>query len=369
MVFFSALRLGTCIALELATLAGAVGGVCIGVGHAIEIAGDYFTAHEAVAATRSSGPIAYPSRLPSASLVVEHPEPVKTVFDASDDVLLAPIGAAPVVRVKPNRGGTSLSLRLDFANGARAAFKPEQIHPQSDPRREIAAYRIDRLLGIGHVPPTKPIKLALADLLEVADPRFRTYTTRRITEEATPRDGELRGAVYWWIPEIRDPWLDGVELHQPDAQQKLVSFMQPGAEIPERYKALVPQFAKCIVFDTIIDNGDRWSGSNTKISPDYKILYFMDNAMSFSRLSRGSESNWRLLSRMQVFPRGLIQKLRGLTVESLTAALDLGADPEGLGPLLTDEEIRAILARRDSVLALVDQLIAERGEDAVLALP
>lgn len=362
------LRLGTCIALELAAFAGALGGVCVGVGHAIDIAGDYLATHEAAAATRT-GPIAYPSRLPGASLVVEHPEPPKTVFAASDEVLLAPIGAAPVVRVKPNRGGTSLSLRLDFANGARAAFKPEQIHPQSDPRREIAAYRIDRLLGIGHVPPSKPIKLKLEDVLAAADPRFRTYTTRRITEEATPRNGELRGAVYWWIPEIRDPWLDGVELHQPQAVEQLMSFMQPGAEVPDKYKLLVPQFAKCIVFDTIIDNGDRWSGSNTKVSPDYRILYFMDNSLSFSRFSRGSENNWKLLSRMQVFPRGLIQKLRGLTVESVTAALDLGDDSTGLAPLLTDEEIRAIIARRDNVLAVVDQLIAERGEDAVLALP
>ena len=40
-----------------------------------------------------------------------------------------------------------------------SAFKPEQTFPQSDPRREIAAYRIDRLLRINHVAPAKAIAI------------------------------------------------------------------------------------------------------------------------------------------------------------------------------------------------------------------
>jgi hypothetical protein len=291
------------------------------------------------------------------------------VFGDSDDVLLGPIGAAPLVRVKPNQGGTSLSLRLDFANGARASFKPEQVWPQSDPRREIAAYRIDRLLGIGHVAPAKPIKLAVADLIAAAEPQLRTYTTKRLADEALAHGGELRGMVAWWIPEIRDARLDGHELHEPEAMQQLLGYLQIGAQVPPQYQELVPQFATCIVFDVIIDNSDRWSGANTKVSPDGKTLYFMDNTLSFSKFRHGHDNNLRPLARMQVFPRGLIERLRGLTLESVRAALSLGDDPVGLGPLLTDEEMRALLARRDHVVAHVDRLIAEFGEDAVLALP
>jgi hypothetical protein len=361
-------RLGTCIALELAVVVGAIGGLYVGVGHTIELAGNYLTTHEAAAATRER-PAVFPSRLPAGSLVIAVPEPPKTIFGDRDEALLAPIGAAPLVRVKPNHGGTSLSLRLEFANGARASFKPEQVWPQSDPRREIAAYRIDRLLGIGHVAPAKPIKLAVADLIAAADPQLRTYTTTRLADEALARGGELRGMAAWWIPEIRDARLDGHEMHEPEAMQQLLGYLQIGAQVPPEYQALVPQFAACIVFDVIIDNSDRWSGSNTKISPDGKTLYFMDNTLSFSKFQHGHDNNLRPLLRMQVFPRGLIERMRGLTLEAVRAALSLADDPVGLGPLLTDEEIRAILVRRDHVLEHVDRLIAQFGEDAVLALP
>ena len=136
--------------------AGAVGGLYLGVGKATEVAGGYLTGSEASAATPlvPLGPVATPVRLPRSYLEVAR-RPIESVYGAPDDELLAPLGASKVTRIKLNHGGTSLSLRLDFASGARAAFKPEQTHPQSDPRREIAAYRIDRLLGIGHVPPAK----------------------------------------------------------------------------------------------------------------------------------------------------------------------------------------------------------------------
>ena len=144
------------------------------------------------------------SRIPAATLELQPPAALPTVFDEPDDALLAPLGADAVTRVKPNRGGTSLSLRLDFANGSRAAFKPQQIHLQSEPRREIAAYRIDRLLGIGHVAPAKPAKFTVTELVAAADPQLRTVTTERILGETRKKDGEVRGFIAWWIPEIRD---------------------------------------------------------------------------------------------------------------------------------------------------------------------
>src|SRR6185503_3256520 len=234
-----------------------------------------------------------------------------------------PLGAAEVTRVKINHGGTSLSLRVDFANGARASFKPEQVWPQSDPRREVAAYRIYRLLGIGHVAPAKPIKLNLAAVIAAADPQLRTYTATRLADEAIARKGELRGMVAWWIPEIRDMWLDGLEMHDPEAMKRLVSYLQIGAQVPKQHKVLVEQLAVCIVYDVVIDNNDRFSGSNTKISPDKTTLYFMDNTLSFSRATHGHDMNLRPLLRMQVFPRGVIRKLRELTLESVTKALAL----------------------------------------------
>jgi hypothetical protein len=69
-----------------------------------------------------------------------------------------------------------------------------------------------------------------------------------------------------------------------------------------------------------------------------------------------------------VFPRALVGKIRAMTLASVTATLSAD-DGAGLGPLLEPEEIRAIIARRDNVIAYIDRLIAQHGEDAVLALP
>lgn len=363
------MRLGTCIALELALAAGTISGLYIGVGHTVRLAGDYLSERDAAAATVPPGRYAMPTHLPTASLEVKPPAAPATVFEAPDDVLLAPIGAAPVIKIRPNHGGTSLSLRLDFANGARASFKPEQTWPQSDPRREVAAYRIDRLLGIGHVPPSKPIQFTVEELINAAEPNIKTYVTRRLTDEGIARDGVLHGMVSWWIPEIRDAKIGKLRVDESESVDEWTGYLQIGVPIPPHYRSMVEQLATCIIFDIIVDNADRWSGSNTKASPDQKTLYFMDNTLSFSQFTWGHENNVRPMRRIQKFPRGLIQRIRGLTRESIEAALDLHGQDAGLGPLLKPEEIAAILTRRDHVLEYVDALIAQFGEDAVLALP
>lgn len=350
--------------------ASAISGIWLGVGHAIDSAGAYFTAREAHAATysRSSTSVA---RMPYSriDLTPEPGEAPVTVFGENDDALLAPLAAAPVVRAKINHGGTSLSIRLEFANGARAAFKPEQIHPQSDPRREIAAYRMDRLLRIGHVAPAKPVKFALTELLAAADPGTRNYVVNRINDEAKPKKGYLRGMAAWWIPEIRDAKLGGMDLHEKEAMELLLSYLQVGATIPANERTIVEQLATLIMFDVVIDNADRWTGSNTKVSPDQKTLYFMDNTLSFSRFRHGHDTNWKPFRRMQVFPRGLVQRLRGMTRESLRIALDLGNDDSELAPLLDEEEVDAIVARKNHMLDHIDKMIDKYGEEAVLALP
>jgi hypothetical protein len=361
-------RLGACIAFELAIAAGAMGGLWIGVGHGLRLAGTYLSERDAAAATVPP-PRAMPTHLPTASLKVDPPAAPKTVFEAPDDVLLAPLGGAPVIKIKPNHGGTSLSLRLDFANGARASFKPEQTWPQSDPRREVAAYRMDRLLGIGHVPPAKPISFTVAELINAAEPSFKTYVTTRLADEAIAREGVLHGMVSWWIPEIRDAKMGALRVDEVESIAAWTSYLQIGATIPPQHRVMTEQLATCIVFDIIVDNADRWSGSNTKASPDQQILYFMDNTLSFSKFTWGHDNNVRPLRKIQKFPRGLIKRLRTMTREMIEAALDLGPNDGGLGKLLQPEEISAILARRDHVLEYVDGLIAQFGEDAVLALP
>ena len=358
--------------------AGAIAGAAVGVLHAARAAGAYLAASEASAATIADedapGPAPAIVPLPRGELVVAPPAPpapppAPTVFGAPDAELLAPLGAAKVTRVKLNQGGTTISLRLDFANGARAAFKPEQVNLQSDPRREIAAYRLDRLLELGRVPPAKAGAVPLADVLAGIDPAVRGAVAERLRAEVIARDGVVHGELSWWIPQIKYARIGPFWAEDPDARALWVGYLQIGAQIPPAVRPLIEGMAACLVFDVLTDNADRWSGNNIVVSPDDKILYVMDNTMSFSTSRIGFEMNAGILRRVQVFPRGLVARIRALTEEKLAAALEGGGGDTRLGRLLSPQEIRAVIDRRDNLVKYIDQLIAAHGEQAVLAFP
>jgi hypothetical protein len=380
-------RLGTCIALELAVATGAVGGVWLGAGYMASHT-DFLDTREAVA---SSIPRSAPELLPAPELTVAIPTVVDNVFGVPDAELLAPLGTTAVTKMKTNHGGTSLSLRLDFANGTRAAFKPEQTHYQSDPRREIAAYRIDRLLGIGHVPPAKEIEVSVAEVLAAGDQGFRAYYAGRLDEEAITHDGKLRGTASWWVPEIKlaaiasparripvgeveggaragEPAIGRNRIDLKEGKDIWTSQMQIGAPMDPALRPFLAQISTCVLFDLLIDNSDRWSGSNTAMSPDGKTLYFMDNTMSFSKALFGHEINVLAMRRIQIYPRKLVEKMRALTAEDLERVLQMPPESK-LAPLLKPFEVKAVLARRDNMLKWIDGLIARYGEQQVLGFP
>jgi hypothetical protein len=373
-------RLGICIAAELALAASVVAGLAAGAAGVARRVDRYLAAH---ASAREGSPVAAVERsgvgaavraaalvapLPRSELRVAAPPAAPSVFGASDAELLEPLGAARVVRAKWNLGGSSVSLRLDFANGTRAAFKPEQIHTQSDPRRELAAFRVDRLLGIGRVPPAKPAAIPLSEVIAALDPAVRATVGQRLREETIARDGVLHGELSWWIPEIRQARIGRFGVDEPEGRALWISYLQPGAQVPPAVQPLVAQLAACVVFDVIVDNADRWSGNNVVTSPDGDTLYIMDNTMTFSRARIGHEASVGTLQRIRVFPRGLVARLRALTEDQLTRALAIDAET-GLAPLLSPEETRAVLLRRDRVLEYIDRTIAAHGEAMVLALP
>ncbi len=358
------MRLGTCIALELLCVAGAGAGLWLVASRGVETAGHYLT-EEASAATREPAPSVRP--IAATHLEVTGPVGETTVFPLPDEMLLAPLAATRVTGIKLNHGGTSLSLRLDFASGARAAFKPQQTHPQSDPRREIAAYRIDRMLGIGHVPPAKSATFRVADLVAAAGPDARDYTEQRIGTEAIAHDGLVSGEVSWWIPQISDMMIGTHRVDEPEGQAEWVPMLQATAPTPPELASMLTQLSTVIVFDVLIDNADRWTGNNTKSSPDQRVLFFMDNTLAFSSFTFGHQSNLIPLQRISKFSRSLVKRLRTLSYASIARALAAPDDP--LAPLLEPGEIRALVARRDHLLGYIDSLSAELGENAVLSLP
>jgi hypothetical protein len=366
-------RLGTCIALELAVVASCMGGVLFGVSVAREAAGEYLEMRPAEAAPAIAMASSVEIAMPRATFVEPPPPPpaprvVESVYGSPDAELLAPVGQGKVTKIKLNHGGTSLSIRVDFDSGARASFKPEQIHPQSDPRREIAAYRLDRLLRIGRVPPAKSFTVAVADLLAAAEPSHRNFISRRLADEALAKNGVLRGELSWWVPEIKLAKLGAHRIDEKEGKAAWIAALRLGAIIPDAQREMIAQISAVILFDVLIDNPDRWTGANTVTSPDGKTLFHMDNTMSFSRFGFGHRSNLLTLRRTQVFPKGLVERIRALTPEAIATAINVGED-DGLAPLLHESELSAILVRRDNMLRYIDQLIAEHGEAAVLAFP
>jgi hypothetical protein len=212
------------------------------------------------------------------------------------------------------------------------------------------------------------MQFKVADLIAATEPGLRQYVASRLDEEAIARGGVLHGEASWWIPEIKVARIGAFELDEHDGIALWESYLTPGKVLPAELQDYLRQISTIVVFDVLIDNADRWSGSNTRTDPDRKVLYFMDNTLAFSPYTMGHSTNLGPLRAIGVFSKSLIERVRTLDYDSLVKALE-GPDDGGLGPLLTEVEIRAILARRDHVIHHVDDLIARHGEAAVLALP
>jgi hypothetical protein len=293
--------------------------------------------------------------------------PVWRFLDQDDEALLAPLRDGKVARVKFNGGGSSLSMRLEFADGSKAAFKPDQIHRQSMPRKEVAAYRIDRLLAIGRVPPALARSFSYSELTAKIASSHREFA-HRLAEEAVPRGNQLRGELSWWIPVLGTGFVDGkYKIDGAAGIERWTRWLHVGDEIPVAELAMCAQLSTVTVFDFLIDNLDRWSGGNAVTTEDGRTLYFMDNQMAFSLAAEGHPKSVKNLQRTEKFSRQLVGRLRALDEPTLRAVLAPDTGP--YEQLLTDSELKALLSRRDAALAYVDGLIARHGEAQVLAFP
>jgi hypothetical protein len=104
------------------------------------------------------------------------------------------------------------------------------------------------------------------------------------------------------------------------------------------------------LFDQLIDNSDRHL-NNLLITSDFQ-LRLIDHSRSFA-----ANDELRYPARLTRFSRSLLEGIRRLEFDDLK---------ERLGRHLRDGQIRAMLTRRDAILELARQRVAEFGEDAVL---
>ena len=288
-----------------------------------------------------------------------------TFGGAADQTLLAPLREPAITGVKFNRGGTSISLRIDFENGSRAACKPNQIHIHSQPRREVAAYRINRLLGLASVPPAVGRRFRFSDIVDhLRDPTHR----KRVVAEGSPeKDGTVLAELSWWIPVLVEARIQGFTVDSTDGVVTWKRYLKQGRPVPDDVAGVVSQISQLVLFDFVINNADRWSGGNVKASDDGRVLYFMDNTMSFGDDDNGHTKTRTYFERSEKFSRRMVENLRRLDRDTLRAALT--SDIEPFDFLLTDVEQKSVLARRDYAMRYIDRLIEQHGEDAVLVFP
>lgn len=182
---------------------------------------------------------------------------------------------------------------------------------------EIAAYRLDRYLGLNMVPPT-------------AEKRFQ---------------GD-RGSCQLWVE---------VEMSLRDKNEKNI-------KIPS-YKVFYWNRATYLhrAFDNLIANEDRHA-NNILITKDWRML-LIDHSRSFRTIKKfTSELIYTAKHKegpreMKELPRVFVEKLKSLTFNVIK---------EVVGEYLTDEEINAILKRRDLIIDWINKQIEKLGEDKVL---
>jgi hypothetical protein len=182
---------------------------------------------------------------------------------------------------------------------------------------EIAAYRIDKLIGLDMVPVT-------------VERRFQ---------------GDLGSCQLW----IEDTFTLKVK-----EEKKLKT---PSYKVFPWNRSLFKQRA----WDNLIYNEDRHQ-NQFLITQDWRML-LIDHSRSFAT-SKKSTKRMIYDEKFNEGPRLMKELPRTLyeNIKSLTAAKIKGV----VGDYLTDAEIEAVLVRRELIVAWVEKRIKELGEDKVL---
>ena len=248
----------------------------------------------------------------------------KPLSNQSDEAIEELLKSAKVVSMKKIPVGVTRPRKLVLADGGRqvhASFKniDHTEHKKRDRGPggntiylqwrdwygyDIAAYRLDRLLGLYRVPPT-----------------------------VERREGSETGAV--------SIWLEGT----------LPERVRQGREIPPPEYARFNQQKQILrLFDNLIANRDSNLG-NILIDSNWR-LWFIDFSRSFGT------------SRELIYPEQVTHCDR-LVLDALRN-LDREAVAEQLGEFLTVFEIDALMARRDKLVEHIESRIEQLGEELVL---
>ena len=290
---------------------------------------------------------------------------------------------AEISEVTKGRGGRSLAFKIKLADGTSGYFKPKQTFSAAHWYSEVAAYYLDRELGLQRVPPTTGRTFRWSELEEAAG------GDERVSELGIAPDGTVKGAFIWWIPEplkrvrMGRKWERWVRIqtslpitpYQRPADYRADLNRRPGvreATDPSRAIAKTPdieerpaELSDLIVFDYLTQNVDRWGGDFTNVrsrGPGGPLI-FMDNGAGFWLGEQRLGLMEARLKALQRFRRSTVEAVRNLDIDRYSASLQ--GDP--LAPVLNAKQLDGLEQRRRAVLDHVDAMVARFSEARVFA--
>ena len=172
-------------------------------------------------------------------------------------------------------------------------------------KHEIAAYELDKLIGLDLVPPTVE----------------RTF-------------GGKKGSLQLWV--------EGAMTEAARKQKKIA---------PPDPRAWNEQMYKVRLLHQLTDNTDFRNINNVLTDPSFRV-YAVDCSRGFTIYV-----DLRAEKELVRFPRAALEAMKALDRPTLQAKL---------GPWLSGPQIDGLLSRRDKIVALAEKRVAERGEAAVL---
>lgn len=262
-------------------------------------------------------------------------------------------------------GSTSTVFRTRMDGPVDAAFKTRTKTRPFGPQAEVVAYRLARCLQVNTVPPAISRSLGLAQLaagFSGSSAEFAEIRQRFILGS----DGQVQGAVIYWIEDLTELGLDTSE-----GIAAFTGWLSQGQDIPDVSRELAASISTMLLFDYVIGNLDRFSGSNAKGSADGRTVYVRDHDLAFpARLTTQREQRLHArLARAQRFSARVVTALRDFRADCLQQELAQDPAEQSGQVLLSPARWAAMSARRKQALAYVDQLIARYGAAAVLSFP
>lgn len=292
-----------------------------------------------------------------------------------------------LTQLKKIGGGSSLVYKFLKDKETVAAFKPFQKRYQSNYRAEVAAYRLCPMIKCGFdVPVNIPVYFDFDDFSRLYA-RHSKNPQKEFKEIIPTRrsDGSyvVEGTRKDWVPDFADfpiefsdiwtPWLNpGVSREALKTQavtllpeferrhvsgQKLVSRLEPHLKGLTLY-ALARQISNLIVFDFLINNWDRFSGSAKLYGVNCQISHgrFMsiDNGASFSPSPK--EKPEKTLHEITRFSRLTYEAIKNLDAQDMYAYLFPNPSQ------FERAKFEMFQAQRKKYLEYVESCIAANGE-------